>query len=257
MLISEFLRPEPELDWVGPALEGRLTTPELLTAFFSSRVVYYPGSGLDGHPVSVFNRSRSAHCYVYVDYGLPRGRLISAIERDGFLGYAPERRFDLTVTDFGRAPSDQEPHRGAARLGPGHDETIPPYGFLQVFRRDGGYDASHGADRFVILFLFADGHAAYEALFCRPAARPPFAVVLQDHGFGGNWSPFGAGGELSRIAAERRVLPRYLLVARNTTPWDGYERSRGPDGAPLSPAQATSYAHERFLHERPDPGRTR
>jgi hypothetical protein len=45
-------------------------------------------------------------------------------------------------------------------------------------------------------------------------------VVLQDHGFGGNWNRFGRDGRLHQYAREN--LPRLLYVAPNTTPWPGY-----------------------------------
>ena len=40
--------------------------------FFASRVVFYPGSGTDGHPVKLFGSTHSAHCFVYADYGVSR-----------------------------------------------------------------------------------------------------------------------------------------------------------------------------------------
>jgi hypothetical protein len=39
-----------------------------LSDFFGSRVVYYPGAGIDGQPVRLFNMTHSAHCFMYVDY---------------------------------------------------------------------------------------------------------------------------------------------------------------------------------------------
>lgn len=33
--------------------------------FFASRVVYYPGAGIDGQPVRTFNSTHSAHCYFH------------------------------------------------------------------------------------------------------------------------------------------------------------------------------------------------
>ena len=40
--------------------------------FFSSRIVYYPGAGTDGHAVKLFNRAHAAHVFVYADYRLNR-----------------------------------------------------------------------------------------------------------------------------------------------------------------------------------------
>jgi len=38
--------------------------------FFASRTLFYPGSGLDGQPVSLIARSHAAHAFIYVDYGV-------------------------------------------------------------------------------------------------------------------------------------------------------------------------------------------
>src|SRR6266700_1312639 len=37
--------------------------------FFSSRVVFYPGSGDDGHPLKLFGGTHAAHCFVFADFG--------------------------------------------------------------------------------------------------------------------------------------------------------------------------------------------
>lgn len=57
--------PEPLPEW----LDGDGPPPFDRGAFLSSRTVYYPGSGEDGQPVELCNRSRSAHCFIYVDRG--------------------------------------------------------------------------------------------------------------------------------------------------------------------------------------------
>jgi len=76
-----------------------------------------------------------------------------------------------------------------------------------------------------VLFLFADGIAAYDALFCQDRGRrAPFLVLLHDHGFGGNYDRFGRNGLLERIADRAGVLPDYLFVAENTDAWRGYAR---------------------------------
>ena len=38
-----------------------------LANFFSSRVVYYPGSGTHGRAISSFGASHSAHCFLHID----------------------------------------------------------------------------------------------------------------------------------------------------------------------------------------------
>ncbi len=69
MTLNEYLRQQSEEmpDWLEHFGSGdRFSRSQ----FFGSRVVYYPGSGTDGHPVKVFGSSHSAHSFVYVDYGM-------------------------------------------------------------------------------------------------------------------------------------------------------------------------------------------
>jgi hypothetical protein len=48
-------------------------------------------------------------------------------------------------------------------------------------------------------------------------------MVLQDHGFGGNWMNFGdKQGPLYQLAAQSG-LPDWLLVADNTKYWSGFQ----------------------------------
>ena len=66
-----------------------------------------------------------------------------------------------------------------------------------------------------ILFICADGVAAYDALFCQRKTQAPFAVVLQDHGFGGNWATFGRGDGLEKDASTAGRSLELLLAAKN------------------------------------------
>ena len=75
-----------------------------LRNFLNSRLIYYPGSGYDGGPVSVFNRSGSAHCFFYVDYGVEQADLDTRLDdpAQNFLGYTQLTRIDLVESDFDR-----------------------------------------------------------------------------------------------------------------------------------------------------------
>ena len=42
------------------------------TALLASRIVYYPGSALEGSPIHVFNQAHAAHVYFYIDYGFSK-----------------------------------------------------------------------------------------------------------------------------------------------------------------------------------------
>lgn len=230
MDLESFLRANSEAmpDWLSKHKIGDI--PEV-REFLKSRVVFYPGSGSDGQPIQVMGSTRFSHSFIYVDYGRDRQSIVRSLEyRDSwFKGYALFDRFDVPereLTPFGWTPHltidelGEEPHRFVSG---------PPFGFMQILVREKGFDESHGPERLAILFLHADGVATYDALFCQSGATPPFTMVIQDHGWGGQFTPFGESGLLKRLAINTDRLPEYLLIASITDAWSGYTKIEGLD----------------------------
>ena len=134
---------------------------------------------------------------------------------------------DLEASDFGPVQYHAPPQDYRSTI-------VAPYGFIEIFGRTRDYDDSHGAARFAVLFLAADGHATYDALFCQGnGLAPPQYMVLQDHGFGGNYSPFGARGLTHRIAKACGAFPEFMLKAESTEIWRGYDRCTDSEGREL------------------------
>ena len=46
----------------------------------SERLVFYPGSGTDGQPTTIFSQSHAAHTFVYVDYLITRESVLSQLD---------------------------------------------------------------------------------------------------------------------------------------------------------------------------------
>ena len=205
--------------------------PNAVRDFFASRVVYYPGSGTDGQPVQFFGSRHAAHCFVFADYGIPMAHLLQELGEGGhpFAGYNSLGRIELAERDL--TPNGWTPHVNPRDMQQAPRAPIfgvsQPYAFIQVLERHNDFDDVHGPKRLAILFLCADGIAAYDALFCQQRSMPPFAVVLQDHGFGGNWTRFGRDGVLEGLASTTGSLPGFLLVATNTETWLGYSAIDG------------------------------
>ena len=249
MTLYEFLAGQREdlPTWLDTFQAG---TPFSREVFFGSRVVYYPGSGTDGHPVKVFGSTHSAHCFVYADYMVSQARLEETLDSvHRFRGYHTVSRLQLREADL--VPSGWTRHLEFGdpqdRYGFSNAIAAAPFGFLEVLERDSAYDESHGARRLAILFLGADGIATYDALFCqRTTPTSPYAVLLQDHGFGGNYEHFGRHGLLETIAQRTSVFPRWLLTARHgTQAWEGY--SPVPD---VEGDRGGQHNDLRFLSER-------
>jgi hypothetical protein len=200
-------------------------------AFFSSRVVYYPGYGSDGQAVKLFGSSHSAHCFVYADSLTPKEQVLASLDNPeknyngSFRGYHSLARVDLTLDQIVPKGWIQHAKPPTSNFAKPH---IQPFGFLEVLERNTELTDEYGAQRLAILFLGADGHATYDALFCQRNNRPaPYAVLLQDHGFGGNYSNFGAGGVMEQISQATNVLPAWLIVGPHTNAWKGYQQVDG------------------------------
>jgi len=217
------------------------------TNFFKSRVVYYPGSGTDGHAVKLFGSSHSAHCFMYVDYLMSQSQIEEELAHTSpkydrrFNGYHSLARCPVSMQEL--VPEGWTQHINAINT---LCTPVYPYAFLEVLERNENLDASHGAKRLAILFLGADGIASYDALFCQKSGTAaPFVVLVTDNGFGGNYDSFGGGGLLEELASTFKIYPEFLMVADNSIPWKGYSKLTSLDGE-----EGGMHSHTRYLFVR-------
>jgi len=112
--------------------------------FFASRVVYYPGSGTDGQPVQVFGSRHAAHCFLFVNYGIPRSDIEFELSDAGhpFAGYCSVGRIGVSEREL--TPDGWVSHASPE----GHQippvEVVLPFAFVEVLERKQGFDELHG-----------------------------------------------------------------------------------------------------------------
>ena len=207
---------------------------------FKHRVVFYPGSYKDGQPIKTFNKAHYAHTYLYVDYMLKEDDLIMTLrQNECFAGY---ELFDCrNVTQEMLLPSGWKPHCPPMPIDY-HSQEQVPYCLLAIFERIGNSE-EHGAERFAVIFLFADGIATYDALFVN-CHRTPAVILIQDHGFGGNYTRFGKGGLLEKLANDYHKLPPYIMCEKENE-WAGYKLVPG-----LEPEIGGMHSNRRYLYEK-------
>lgn len=218
------LLPMAPPSWLTEFTPGQ---PFVAQAFFASRVVFYPGSGRDGSPIRFFGTKHLAHCFVFVDYWVPQREIERELagQHTKFKGYSTLAQIQLTEQDLVARPpkwhlyAEEIPERAAGFMA---DMMRAPFGMVAILQREAHLDDQHGPTRMAVLFLGADAVATYDALFCQPDSLPPFAVVVQDHGFGGQYTRFDAIGLLARLAERTDVRPELLWCARGSEPWLGY-----------------------------------
>ena len=209
--------------------------------FLSSRTVYYPGSGSDGQPLRLFAQPAAAHCFIYVDCGLERQTIVQELAGSPFAGYECLAR--IAVSERELVPNGCRRH---ACLYVG--TPVEPFCFLEVLQRDRDHGEDHGPERIAVLFLGTDGFATFDALYGQgqPGVLRPFAVVVQDHGFGGATARFDAGGPLERFAHNAGMQPEFLLVAASSVAWSVYVAVFGVQWTP-----GGMHADRRRLFSRP------
>lgn len=172
-------------------------------------VLYYPGAGMDYGPLQYFALNHDLAVAIYVDYlATPRQihkmlRSVCATVPD-LQGISPRHLGQRRWADFW---PEQEHSRMFAK-------PTRAFGLqcdLQI----------HPGRSTRLIYLATEGHQTYRNLL--GTALQPDLVVLQDHGFGGNWRDFGGESPMYRMAQAAGALPPLLFSAgENTRVWPGY-----------------------------------
>jgi hypothetical protein len=199
---------------------------------------YYPACFFDGAPVK--HLGHLFWSYVYVDSGVTSQRLDDALETSGFLGYR-------VLVNRPLGPNDLAPKGWRARAEPrgGNRFQIDPresFARWLMFDRQPDFSEEHGPQRFSIVYVAADGAAAYEAMFIGNGLLPRCLLIINPGiGFGGNQDNyFREGNVLHRsLLRHPRGLPEFLVSPQNAmNGWAGRPVASFP---PTLPEGATWY----------------
>ena len=227
----EILRKQRERapQWLRPQTRCSRT---LLKQFLSrARMSFYPGAGEDGQLFSVLGKSGSVHCHVHADYSVPPTAILSALEATGdgrVYGYdvISHTKFPSSwLSPFEQPPGCDWAAHDPREEPPGADwNSRRDTGLIAVLRRQDRFAEDHGPEFQCLLHVQADAYWLYWNLWAKHG-RAPYAVVLQEHGFGGNHPGESFGGTESQLfqMASQAGLPEFLLVGENTHSWPGYD----------------------------------
>lgn len=186
----------PQLPEIAfPAWLANLSPEAMIDAPFPlERVLqnslYYPSSAFDGDPVR--HLAGNILSFVYADYGYSRQQFMNALQKPGFRGY--EQIGTRSVTEGELVPRgwrptpptdfDGDPFRYRSWI-------KPPFCSWSLFQRRKDFPASHGPIRFSLLYLCADGVAAFQALYVANNEAPKALAIIQPgHGFGANYTDY-------------------------------------------------------------------
>lgn len=202
--------------------------------FFSSRIVYYPGAGVDGSPIRVFSSAHASHVFLCVDYSISKEEIGKSLSKNAFKGYhllykSELSQEELTIGEVAYHLTDDEKRDVFEKYSVARVPTENRYGHIKIYERDKDLGEEHGVKRFAIIYLGADAIATYDALFGN-GDHAPFACVIDSYGFDGSYDHFGKDSLMERIAKRTRSLPKYLLCPNHCKCWDGYSQIKDVSG---------------------------
>lgn len=125
---------------------------------------------------------------------------------------------------------DAERTRAMLGLDPSHPFDQNPQ--LQgacwaVLERQPDRTEEHGPSRLAFLHVQCEAVWLFWNLWVRVRRPAPFGILIQDHGYGGNWTEFGQAGALHQLAVQSGRLPQWLLSTPNSS-WPDYRQSTEP-----------------------------
>jgi hypothetical protein len=206
---------EPAPRWLGPVTRFTRAT---FKQFLRGRVAFYPGAGKDGQLFSLFAKSHSAHCFVHADLEHEHsiGDILAILQGEGkdrIYGYDPV--FDKIIPSNWWQPFEQPPGYG--------EELELGTSLFSVLKKRPEVSVDHGPEYLYFLHVSIDAYWLYWNLWGRHDTAP-FAMLLHDHGFGGNRPGCHFGGAENALyqMANQAGFPDWLLVAEDTDSWPGY-----------------------------------
>jgi hypothetical protein len=214
-------------DWMH---EKPSFTDELKGLFLQSRVIFYPGAGTDGHPIKLFGSSRAAFCFVYADQaGYDYGHDPT--------GYRLILREEITWP----RPQGKRPFH--------FQGTAPRRAQWTVFQRREQFGLDHGHEFIALLYVHGEAFTVYWDLWAG-TGKAPYAILLADHAFGGNFTGRRFGGHESPMyewANANKAWPDWLLVSElgSTEPWPGYHCVSAADPGGMHHDQRFLYSKSR------------
>ena len=216
----------------------RLTAKKIQQGPFPLKAIlkdslYYPACDIDGELIRYcnmhFNRLRICS-YVYADYAAGREQLMANL--DSFLGYHLIATRELNPADVGADKGFPMPEGIDLEEYRRYQDMWQAFGQWAVYERDEDFDGNHGPARFSLLYLGAEGAAAYSGLYLNNNITPKgMAIIQPGHSFGFNWTNFtDPNGPLTRTMRLGRSMPEFFFYGGytydgyNQLPWPGYEQ---------------------------------
>ncbi|QDA59018.1 hypothetical protein [Hymenobacter jejuensis] len=212
--------------------------------------MYYPAAGSDAHDIELL--SRDACSFIHVDFRETEAQIRSQLQgTPGFAGYDLIGLRQVSAAEL--TPRGWQPSEGLPQMQRPLPEYASPansFALWAVYERRSTHSADHGADRFSLLHLHAEGVAAYDALYLGNQQQAKYLCIIQPgEGFGDNPYRFtDPEGALHKLVSRNPLgLPDFLVLGGGGLPefydqqpcWTEYEQLVTTRRFPSSVGSAT------------------
>lgn len=229
-MTADVLHKQPEIrpDWLNASSEKFQFTKQLGDSLLSSRVIFYPGSGVDYAPIELFKLD--AHGYLYVDYltdldstpPIPNCKILhqqalTIGEIAESLGLDPNQaafsREDLTQNE-----TQALDHFFAGQQTP---QSRLLGGRWSIWEHNDILTGETHRRRFAFLQLQAEAVWVFKGLWCTRQPQPKLFALYCGRD-SPNWTHWRPGGWLFRLAVNHQAFPD-LLRCWQDTQWPDYD----------------------------------
>ena len=196
--------------------------------------LYYPASGVDGSPIR--NWQLGVNSFVYVDMSIEESTNVGELlKKDSVRGYHVIAQRNLNADELAPNGFKPSPPASANMLSIIKEQQSAGASIRNVFaiwsilERDNSLGEQHGPKRFSLLYIRAEGAAAYQALYQSNDILPKLVAFIRPGvGFGGNYGEFTTV-LLDTMLMHPKGLPAEMLLWRGRNwgsqeaePWSKY-----------------------------------
>jgi hypothetical protein len=176
--------------------------------------VYYPAAGTDAHNIELL--SQYTRSFVHVDFRESEAQISSHLQgKPGFAGYDLIGLRRVSAAEL--IPQGWQQSEGLPRMQralPAYASSENSFAIWVVYERRSTHTPAHGAARFSLLYLHAEGVATYDALYLGNQIQAKYLCIIQPgEGFGDNPYRFtDPEGALYKLVSRNPLgMPAFLV----------------------------------------------
>jgi hypothetical protein len=178
------------------------------------RSLFYPGSEFDFDVIKYFIKTSKIDNFYYCDYSIDKQLLLEKLRTYfGKLGFAVALQCQLHPSYYNSKTWEDFWTKEYIE---NRELLIGDISFINE------YKIFNEKTSFKFIYFGTEAIATYKILLQNRIL--PDLLVIQDHGYGGNWTYFSQDSLLETLSKEYNFYPSYILIDKNQNVWNNYDK---------------------------------